>query len=435
MDTPASPNPAETTAWSPARRLAFRFAALYFALYAFPFPVDVLPGGELLGQAWHAIWDTVVPWVGNNVLGIDYEIIVGPNGSGDTTADYVTLVIKLAMALVGAGVWSALSRRRQAHPRMAAWLTVWARYWLGAFMIVYGFAKVFVLQFPFPDASRLLDTYGDSSPMGLLWTFMGYSPAYNVFTGGVEVLAGMLLLWRRTTTMGALVSIGAMTNVVMLNFCYDVPVKLFSSHLLIVASVLAAQDAPRLLGMLMGRAVPAREVPPVLTGRWGRRVRVILKVAFLGLVLVSQVVSSLQARAEYGPDAPKPPLYGMYDVVEHERDAGEQPVVRCDEHRWHRVGIGRWGLMRVHPMFGEPVFYMTAVDEEAGTIELTSRPDEDGEPVTQTLRFERPEEGVVVLEGFIDGVEHRATLRLRPDEDALLVNRGFNWINEHPFNR
>ena len=91
--------------------------------------------------------------------------------------------------------------------------------------------------------------------------------------------------------------------------------------------------------------------------------------------------------------------------------------------------------MSVHPLFGEAVMYMTSVDEEAGTLELKHRADEDAELVTTTLRFERPEEGTVVLEGPIEGVEHRVVLREVPESETELVSRGFNWINEHPYNR
>lgn len=440
VDPNASPaissahDPSASPTW--LRRVAFRFAALYFVLYALPFPFETLPGGMVLGDLYRSGWDAVVPWVGNHLLGIDYEIVVGPNGSGDTTADYVKLVMMLVLALAGTGVWSVLDRRRLAYPRAAAWLTVWARYWLGMFMVIYGFAKLFCLQFPFPDAVRLAQPYGESSPMGLLWTFMGYSPAYNVFTGGVEVLGGMLLMWRRTTTLGALITMGAMANVVMLNFSYDVPVKLFSLHLLIVASVLAAQDAPRLLGVLLfGRAVPAREVPPVLVGRWGRRVRRLLKSGFIGLLLVTQIVQSLQARDEYGPGAPLPSLYGIYEVVEHHRDGGEQPVLRTDEHRWVQVSVGRWGQLSIRTTTGEPTRYMATVDEDAGTVVLESRPEPDDEPLEQTLRLQRPEDGVLVLEGPLDGVEHRVVLRRVDEQQMRLVDRGFRWINEHPYNR
>jgi hypothetical protein len=49
------------------------------------------------------------------------------------------------------------------------------------------------------------------------------------------VVGGALLLFRRTTTAGALVLIAVLTNIVTLNFSCDVPVKLFSSHLLLMA--------------------------------------------------------------------------------------------------------------------------------------------------------------------------------------------------------
>jgi hypothetical protein len=40
-------------------------------------------------------------------------------------------------------------------------------------MLVYGFIKVFPTQFHLPGPGRLVQPYGDSSPMALLWTFMG----------------------------------------------------------------------------------------------------------------------------------------------------------------------------------------------------------------------------------------------------------------------
>ena len=56
----------------------------------------------------------------------------------------------------------------------------------------YGFAKVVPLQFAQPSSIRLGQQLGDMSPMGLLWTFMGFSPSFQIFTGAVEVLAGLV---------------------------------------------------------------------------------------------------------------------------------------------------------------------------------------------------------------------------------------------------
>jgi uncharacterized membrane protein YphA (DoxX/SURF4 family) len=110
---------------------------------------------------------------------------------------------------------------------------------LAVTMVVYGFSKVWVRQFPPLDEWTAFQSYGDSSPMGLLWRFMGHSPTYERFTGFAEVLAGVLLATRRTATPGALVMVAVMANVVMLNFCFDVPVKLASTHLLVFALVSA----------------------------------------------------------------------------------------------------------------------------------------------------------------------------------------------------
>jgi hypothetical protein len=75
---------------------------------------------------------------------------------------------------------------------------------------------------------------------------MAASTAYTFFCGLTEVTAGTLLLFRRTLTVGALVAVAALVNIVLLNFCYDVPVKLYSSHLLMMALFLLIADAKNL---------------------------------------------------------------------------------------------------------------------------------------------------------------------------------------------
>ncbi|MFY9224894.1 MAG: hypothetical protein WAQ98_19635, partial [Blastocatellia bacterium] len=69
---------------------------------------------------------------------------------------------------------------------------------------------------------RLIQPFGDASPMGLAWTFMGASYSYNFFAGMGEMLAGFLLIFPQTATLGALVAIGVISNIVMLNFSYDI---------------------------------------------------------------------------------------------------------------------------------------------------------------------------------------------------------------------
>ena len=57
------------------------------------------------------------------------------------------------------------------------------RFVLASALFGYGINKVFALQFPEPGLQRLTQDYGDSSPMGLMWTFMGASAPYTMFAG------------------------------------------------------------------------------------------------------------------------------------------------------------------------------------------------------------------------------------------------------------
>ena len=194
-------------------------------------------------------------------------------GSGDTTWDYVQLFCLLVLSVAATGVWSLLDRKRLNYDRLHLVLRTIVRFWLAYNMIVYGTAKIIPVQMPSPTLERLLEPFGDASPMGLLWTFMGASAGYTMFTRAAELLGGLLLIARRTTLLGALVCCGVMANVVMLNFCYDVPVKLASSHLLVMAIFLIVPDLRRGLGdlFLFQRQPALIEIRPLFTGKVAHR--------------------------------------------------------------------------------------------------------------------------------------------------------------------
>jgi len=419
-----------STDWHPAARIGFRFGFAYLVLFILPFPLGAFPYTDALAAPYTRLWDALVPWVGRNILKLGYEIATVFNGSGDRTYDYVQVFCFLVLAVAAAAVWTLLDRRRAAYPRLYQWLRVYVRLYLGTVMIGYGAAKVINTQFFQPPLDRLLQPFGDASPMGLLWTFMGSSDPYTVFTGAAEMLGGVLLFARRTAALGALVCVGVLVNVVMLNFSYDVPVKLYSSHLLAMAVFLAAPEFRRLANVfLFNRTAEPAVIRPLFARERLNRAALVLRMLFLAAVVGTSLFQSYQTRRMLSQ---RSPLYGVWEVEEFSADGELRPPLVTDQARWRRVIFDRPTVLALQTVGEARQRFPLALDAEKKTLSLTKRDDPNWKAV---LTYEQPEPERLTLAGDFDGHPIQAKLRRADPSRFLLTSRGFHWINESPFNR
>jgi len=272
----------------------------------------------------------------------------------------------------------------------------------------------------------LMQTYGDSSPMGLLWTFMGASETYTMFVGSAEMIAGVLLFPRKTSTLGALMSLGILSNVVALNFSYDVPVKLFSSHLLAMAIFLLLPEARRLANFfVLHRPVEYVRVEPLFRRPLWHRSALVFSSLFLIAVIGTSLYQSYDQRQFL--TAQRSPLYGVWEVEEF--NLGSTSTASFQ--RWRRLIFDaptRVGVQTADVLerFG------LQLDQEKRTLTLRKR-DDPGWKTTLTYEQVSPE--VLTLAGSLNGSEMTMRLRRSGERKFLLTDRGFHWINEFPFNR
>lgn len=421
----------ESPKWSFASKLGFRFLFAYFTLYLFPFPLGYIPWVSNIGNWIQKIWDVIVPWVANNVLGIEGTINTVFNGSGDRIYDYVLLFSTLCLSLLISLVWTLLDTQRINYEKLNHWLWVYVRYGLAISLMGYGFAKVFKLQFPFPNFTRLLEPYGDSSPMGLAWTFMGYSNGYNYFTGIAELLAG-LMLFRKTTSLGAIISMMVLVNIVMMNFCFDIPVKLYSTNLLLMGIYVASPDFKRIWYFFTNQPVPPKDVSyPKWEGHW-KWIRLISKTLFIGYLLYSSITESKERLKQWGDQAPKPPLYGLYEVNQFVMNNDTLPPLTTDTIRWQRMIVQWPGRTIIQLMDDKFHYYNFEPDTIAKTMSIYQGQDTLNK---QLFEYEWKTEELLSMRGIWQKDSVLIDMRLRKATDFLLVNRGFNWINERPFNR
>ena len=100
------------------------------------------------------------------------------------------------------------------------------------------------------------------------------------------MLGGILLVFPRTTMLGALVCFADMIEIFALNMTYDVPVKLFSFHLILMSLILLAPDFSRLVAFFfLGRDVKPPSQPHLFVTRRANRIALAVQVIF-GIWLV-----------------------------------------------------------------------------------------------------------------------------------------------------
>jgi uncharacterized membrane protein YphA (DoxX/SURF4 family) len=345
---------------------------------------------------------------------------------------------------VVAAVWAWLDRRRAHDDRVHAIMRVVIRYAVATTLMSFGMAKVFMSQFGDPPPGRLLQAFGDATPMGLMWTFIGASPPYQVFGGVFEVLGAALLLSRRTATLGALVLATVLANVAMLNLCYDVCVKLASSLYFVMCTVLIAPELGRLgRAMLTRRAVPPAPVPASWwAARPRRRVaRYVLKYGYIAFLMYSVVTSSLRAHA-YVLELREPPGGHWYDgawrVVSFVIDGEAGPAIASRDLRWDRIRIDaadHGDVLRWH--FADDSrgdLYAVAVDEAAGTLSLTPTAEVRRPTGPVVLHFVRLDADHLALDGKVGARQLHLQVERFKAEAARLMSQPFHLISERPIN-
>lgn len=430
--------PAPPAAGSVARRLVFRLVAAYLLVSNFEAIVRLVPWTGTLSWTLTQKWQPFVHWVERVLIGMP-ESPVRPSGSGDTEYLWMRFACMVALAVILGLAWFLVDRQRRYDRLAGELLRVGVRYSLAATMLGYGIAKLVPpTQFAPPWAGRLLEPVGRMSPMGILWTFMGASAGYTAFSGIMEVVSGLLLLFRRTTPLGASLATAVMTNIVLLNFCYDVPVKLYSSNLLLTALFLLWPDMTRLANVLvLNRTAEAVPIVPPWRGRASSIAAASVKVLILGYLMYQQT----HRHQEPGPSEKMPPpsvasLAGMWDVDTYTRDGATLPPLLTDRTRWQKVVIGdEWGAFAFYS-FGANgrVIGGWTVGGDSTESQIVLVPGEKASK-RMTLAIARTGPERLRLSGTINGHAFTAEIRRADRDDMRLLNRGFHWVSEFPFNR
>ena len=420
--------------WPLITRIWFRFCCLFFACYIFFNPNGFFPFIDYPYDIYIQPFHRLIPWIGRHILHLPYEVTSFTNGSGDTTYDYVMLLFLTVLAILGCIVWTYADSRRPGYNTLYYWVTALVRYYLAFTMLNYGFSKLFKTQFPFPTPFSLMEPLGNASPMHLAWNFLGYSRGYNFFMGFAEVSSGLLLLFRRTVRIGAILSLVVAVNIMAINYGFDVCVKLLSTVMVLMALFLLLQDRERHADFfLRNRPVHPHGNPvPAFGKKWMNRSLIVLKYLLIATVLAGNIYGHIQAVRDRDPGAARVPLYGVYNVQTFILNKDTLAPLTTDTTRWRNLMVSYAGRGHIRFMNDTIRAYAFEVDSSARKIVIYSRNDTTHK---SHLAYSLMGKDSLMIRGkwLQDSVV--ITFTKYQLDKFLLVNRGFHFINELPFQR
>jgi hypothetical protein len=331
---PAQPS----TDWKDYEKIILRFFFIYFLLQTIP----------LDWKYYKGIFS--IDWLNMKYGDIFFISRYFPSFSS-ATGSFVDWLIIAAVAAIGTVIWTKKDKPNTDYSVLYYWLRVILRYRLAIGIIGYGFIKFFPLQAPFPSISNLNTNYGDFTDWKLFSLSLGIVPNYESFLGGVELLAGILLFFRRTASIGALIVLVFTGNVFISNLAYEGGEYVYSFYLISLALFVFAYDAQRIYNLVsLGKPTVPNLFKPVFPG-WQENARIVVKIS---LIFFFVFVYAFKTYKGYREDPYQFPTTaglsgsaGIYNVSEFKLNGSNYPYSATDPIRWKDVVFEKWATMSI----------------------------------------------------------------------------------------
>ena len=240
-------------------------------------------------------------------------------------------------------IWTIVEHRRTTNEVLRELVHLIVRFSLAAGMIQYGADKVIGHQgIPQPAPLDWLRPVGEMSAGQIMWTWLGYSPAFEFFAGINETVGGFLLFFRRTTLLGALLILPVMAYVTAMDMTFQVGPQARAALFAAAALYLVAREWRRLAGALV-LGVPTTPRPQrtlwtsprlALVGRG-------LWVLVVAVTMWRYVFLHVWQNADIA--GRQSPLCGAYRVEQFASDGQILPAEAAYPARWRTVSINCFG--------------------------------------------------------------------------------------------
>lgn len=411
------------------KQIVLHFVFIYFSLFIVN---DVFNRIVTTLNIPNSYYNDFLSWLADNVFNIALVSSNSLKGNIDSSQHFITLFCCFALAILFSIIWTFLNIDNEKNNTIYYWLKLLFRFYLGIILVNYGLVKLFYLQFPEPSLSRLVKTFGNSSPMGLAWTFLGYSKGYNIFMGIAEVMA-ILLLFRRTLTFGLIITFFVTLNVMVINYSFDVPLKIVTTHLMLITLFLLSHDIKKIfIFFFTTKRVSLKLVrrPEALNNIYLYKIGAFAKISIMVIIIVLAGFKLRNRNMILEGQFSKTKFYGIYDVITYKKNNSPISASNISDTMWKYLVMEYNGRTEVINNKGDERLFHSEIDSLKNTLILV-----DINKTSDTLKlfYEMPDEKSIIFHGQIENDSVVIVCNILKKSDFILINRGFNLVSEEPF--
>jgi hypothetical protein len=323
--------------WSNARKIIFRCTVVFvlLILITLPFKRYVLPD---IGKHLQFVFEPLVKFSAKHIFHLQHSYT--SSITSDATGMYIHFFNMAVVAILVSLVWTMIDKQRKNYIVLSSWFRAVCSYYLALQLLVYGCSKLFQWQFYTPEPNTLFTTLGNTPKDLLYWSAIGTSSVYSIFCGMIEVVPALLLLFRKTRTLGASIAALVLLNVVMLNVGFDISVKLYSSFLLLIALIVAAPALYFLMAQFgNGKAVALKVADASYNKIMPKHFYVPIKTLVLAALVIEVLYPYISTKNFNDKVAAKPVLFGAYEVDSFYKNNVLVPPLTTDTVRWRRIFV------------------------------------------------------------------------------------------------
>jgi len=115
-----------------------------------------------------------------------------------------------------------MNKRNQAKAIAFQFLRMLCKYYIAYYMFSYAFAKILKTQFGFGPVYSADYNVSDYNGFMLTWYYFGFSRTYGLIIASCQILAGILIIFRKTERIGTVLLLSFMVNIVLINIFYEI---------------------------------------------------------------------------------------------------------------------------------------------------------------------------------------------------------------------